>query len=80
MVTSRADVEERRPYVSIVYRAGRAGYAVAFPDVPGCTASGRTVDHAMPCATRAMRSTATLPTLGKPVDRSHRHGISTPSS
>jgi predicted RNase H-like HicB family nuclease len=45
-MTSCADLK-RAPYVSVVHRTGRSGYGVSFPDVPGCSAAGRTVDQAM---------------------------------
>jgi len=68
MITSRAGVEQRRPYVSVLHRAGRTGYTVAFPDVPGCTATGRTVDQAMRNAREALdRHLAELAAAGKPV-------------
>jgi predicted RNase H-like HicB family nuclease len=60
--------KQRLPYVSVMHRAGRAGYTVAFPDVPGCTASGRTVDQAMRNARVALDGhLADLRVVGKQV-------------
>lgn len=41
-------------FVSIVRRGKNSGYAVSFPDVPDCTASGATVDDAMQAAREAL--------------------------
>ncbi|MBM3547410.1 MAG: hypothetical protein FJX54_10675 [Alphaproteobacteria bacterium] len=66
MITSRGRSEQRSPYVSVIHRAGRKGYTVSFPDVPGCNASGGTVDQAMRNAREALdRHLASLKATGE---------------
>jgi predicted RNase H-like HicB family nuclease len=67
-MTGRGEGKQRRPYVAVVHRVGHSGYGVSFPDVPGCTAAGRTVDQAMRAAREALdRHLGGLKDAGKPL-------------
>jgi antitoxin HicB len=49
------------------------GYLVEFPDLPGCTADGATVDEALSEAADALRSRlGTMRELGRPIPPSSR--------
>ena len=59
-----------RHYVAVVHKIARSGYGVWFPDLPGCTSRGRTVDAAMKAAREALDGHLTgLRDAGKPVPR-----------
>jgi predicted RNase H-like HicB family nuclease len=65
---ARSSTPSRRPYVSVVHRTGRSGYSVSFPDLPGCTSRGKTVDEAMQAAREALdRHLDRLRAAGGPV-------------
>lgn len=42
-------------YIALVLRQPGGGYRVDFPDLPGCRASGRSVDEALSKARTALR-------------------------
>ncbi|MEO5363755.1 MAG: type II toxin-antitoxin system HicB family antitoxin [Magnetococcus sp. DMHC-8] len=44
---------ETRHYVAVMYR-GTEGYGVVFPDLPGCTSYGKTLQHAVLQAEEAL--------------------------
>jgi|SRR5580658_1627039 predicted RNase H-like HicB family nuclease len=41
-------------YIALLYKNGRKGYGVSFPDFPGCVSAGRTIEDALREAAEAL--------------------------